>query len=954
MAAKKTIGSKTGQVPADLRPTNTGAVARVAFPVVGIGASAGGLAAFEAFFSNMPADTDPDMAFVLVQHLAPDHKSILTEIIQRYTRMQVFEVTDGIESCSPNCAYVIPPSREMAFLHGSLELLEPAEPRGQRLPIDFFFRSLAQRPTRVRAIWRRARRHRQRRHAWASGRSRAKAAWSWPRSPAPPLLTACRAAPSPPAWWIGSCRRPRCLPRSSVTRRTPSAGWLRCLPNRHPRPESALKKIFVLVRAQTGHDFSQYKMSSIHRRILRRMSLHQIEALDGYVQYLQKTPQEIEALFADLLIGVTSFFRDPEAFKVLAGRRSSRSCFANKPDGETWSASGHRDAPPARRPIRSPSCCSNRWRRSSAGTRTALCHRHRRRAMATARAGRYPASIASDVSPERLARFFTREPDGSAYVINKSVRDLLIFSEQDVCQDPPFSRLDLISCRNLLIYFGPELQQKVIPLFHYALNPDGVLFLGTSESIGNFTDLFAVVDSKAKLYQRKEGFTGAARPGLGWFLPSRPARYRSAARTAFPMKVPLREVTEQAILQHVAPTCVLVNAQGDILYLHGRCGAYLEPQPGESGVNNVIKMARQGLQHELSKGLHQASCSKAAVRAPGLQVRTNGDFTRVNLSIHPLTTGPAATPQAPLYLVLFVDAAAADPSKCRRRRPCRSAPAPGTPTRQASTAKRTATPASRPSKRTPGQGRIPPEHAGGTRDRQRGTPLVERGNAVGQRRAAIDQRRTGDLQGRTAVAQRGTGDGQQRAAGQGRRLSQANNDMNNLLAGTGIATVFVDVQLRILRFTPAASSIINLIPSDIGRPVAHIVANLVGYDRLVSDVQTVIDTLTLQDAKVQTVDGLWYLMRIRPYRTLDNVIGGAVITFVDITEMKRLEDSLIQANAQLRRLAVVVHDASDAITVQDLEGRILSWNPAAVKMYGWTEAEALQMNVRERIPGRQD
>ncbi|MEF8732977.1 MAG: CheR family methyltransferase [Candidatus Accumulibacter meliphilus] len=182
----------------------------------------------------------------------------------------------------------------------------------------------------------------------------------------------------------------------------------------------------------------------------------------------------------------------------------------------------------------------------------------------------------------------------AAYVINKSVRDLLIFSEQDVCQDPPFSRLDLISCRNLLIYFGQELQQKVIPLFHYALNPDGVLFLGTSESIGNFTDLFAVVDSKAKLYQRKEGFTGAARPGLGWFLPSRPARYRSAARTAFPMKVPLREVTEQAILQHVAPTCVLVNAQGDILYLHGRCGAYLEPQPGESGVNNVIKMRARG------------------------------------------------------------------------------------------------------------------------------------------------------------------------------------------------------------------------------------------------------------------------------------------------------------------------------------------------------------------------
>jgi two-component system CheB/CheR fusion protein len=716
-----------------------------------------------------------------------------------------------------------------------------------------------------------------------------------------------------------------------------------------PKTRHALKKVFVLVRAQTGHDFSQYKMSSIHRRILRRMSLHQIEALDGYVQYLQKTAQEIEALFADLLIGVTSFFRDPEAFKVLAGQVIPQ-LFANKPDGEVVR-------------VWSPGCSTGEEAYSLAILLLEHMEANERRyavqlfatdidgrAMATARAGRYPATIASDVSPERLARFFTREPDGSAYVINKSVRDLLIFSEQDVCQDPPFSRLDLISCRNLLIYFGQELQQKVIPLFHYALNPDGVLFLGTSESIGSFTDLFAAVDSKAKLYQRKEGFTGAARPGLGWFLPSRPARYRSAARAAFPMKVPLREVTEQAILQHVAPACALVNAQGDLLYLHGRCGAYLEPQPGESGVNNVIKMARQGLQHELSKGLHQAICSKAAVRATGLQVKSNGDFTRVNLSIHPLTTGPAATAQAPLYLLLFVDAAAADPEV-----PPQAALPIGAGAGRAEAAGEHS--------EADSDARIAAiEEELRAKDEYLQSMQEELETANEELRSSNEEMQSVNEELQSTNEELETSKEELQSLNEELAtvnselqakvgdLSQANNDMNNLLAGTGIGTIFVDAQLRILRFTPAASSIINLIPSDIGRPVAHFAANLVGYDRLVTDVQTVIDTLTLQDAKVQTVDGLWYLMRIRPYRTLDNVIGGAVITFVDITEMKRLEDSLTQANAQLRRLAVVVHDASDAITVQDLEGRILSWNPVAVKMYGWSEAEALLMNVRERIP----
>ena len=387
-----------------------------------------------------------------------------------------------------------------------------------------------------------------------------------------------------------------------------------------PKAENALKKIFILLRAQTGHDFSQYKPSTIHRRIERRMAVHQIETMDGYVKYLQQTPPEVEALFRDLLIGVTNFFRDPEAFKALEEQVIPK-LFAGKP---------------AER--RDPRLVAGMLHR-----RGGLFHRHPAaerlealkqsfkvqvfatdidsQAIATARAGLYPASIAADISPERLARFFAAEPDGSAYRIHKGIRDMLVFSEQNVIKDPPFSKLDLISCRNLLIYMGGDLQKKLIPLFHYALNPGGFLFLGTSETVGEFGDLFAVLDRKSKLYQRKEDFHGAQRAALGRFLPPMTAMDaalpRAAGKTAVPGKLPLRELTEQALLQQVAPAGALVNGQGDILYLHGRTGLYLEPAPGEAGINNILKMAREGLRRDLTTALHKAARDKRDRALPG-------------------------------------------------------------------------------------------------------------------------------------------------------------------------------------------------------------------------------------------------------------------------------------------------------------------------------------------------
>jgi two-component system, chemotaxis family, CheB/CheR fusion protein len=425
------------------------------FPIVGIGASAGGLAAFEAFFSGMPADADPGMAFVLVQHLAPDHKSILTDLIRRYTRMQVFEVEDGME-VQPNCAYIIPPNRDMAFLNGTLQLLEPSAPRGQRLPIDFFFRSLAQ-DQRERAIG-----------VVLSGTGsdgtlgvraiKGEGGMVMAQNPESTEYDGMPRSAIATGWWTTNCRRPRCPPSSSPTR-AHAFGKPPRPATPPPKTENALKKIFVLLRAQTGHDFSQYKPSTIQRRIERRMAVHQIETMDGYVKFIQQTPEEVEALFRDMLIGVTSFFRDPEAFKALEEQVIPKLFAGKRADAaiRVWV----------------PGCSTGEEAYSLA---ILLAERQEAlkqsfkvqvfatdidsQAIATARAGIYPASIAADLTPERLARFFAAEPGDGAYRIHKSIRDMLVFSEQNVIKDPPFSKLDLISCRNLLIYLGGDCRKS--------------------------------------------------------------------------------------------------------------------------------------------------------------------------------------------------------------------------------------------------------------------------------------------------------------------------------------------------------------------------------------------------------------------------------------------------------------------------------------------------------------
>jgi two-component system CheB/CheR fusion protein len=514
--------------------------------------------------------------------------------------------------------------------------------------------------------------------------------------------------------------------------------------------------------------------------------------------------------------------------------------------------------------------------------------------IAIARTGIYPASVAADLTTERLGRFFTSEPDGASYRIHKSIRDMLVLSEQDLIRDPPFSRLDLVSCRNLLIYMGGELQQKLIPLFHYALNPGGFLFQGTSETIGDFNDLFLPVDRKAKLFQRKEALLSSRPTDLGPVLP-RPVP-RGPGRPVLPdLGVPLprptlRGLTEQALLQQLDHSACLVDERGDIFYQHGRTGQFLEPAPGETGVSNLLKMAREGLRDDLSSALHRAAQSGTVVACRDLRVKTNGDYSRVDVRVHPVAGGTGDRPESPLFLVVFELLGPYDqppaPAALAQAVPRTEADLRVEVLRQELRAKEEYLKASNEQLETSNEELKSANEEMQSVNEELQSTNEELETSKEELQSVNEELATVNAELQTKVLD----------------LSRANNDMNNLLAGTGIATVFVDHQLRLLRFTPAATRIINLISSDVGRPVGHIVSNLVGYDRLVADLREVLDQLAPKEVEVHTAEGRWYCLRIQLYRTLDNVIEGAVITFLDISERKRTELALRRSEGLFRLL----------------------------------------------------
>ena len=896
------------------------------FPVVGIGASAGGLAAFEAFFSAMPSDAKTGMAFVLVQHLSPDHKSILVDLVKRYTRMQVFEAENGMV-VKPDCTYIIPPNRDMTLAEGSLWLSEHAEWRGPRLTIDHFFRSLAE----------------------AQGERAICIVMSGTGSDGTLGLRAVKGEGGIVIAQAPDTTEYDGMPHSAINTglvdfvlppaRMPAQllAYARHAFD-HDRPparplsrDGVMRKIFVLLRAQTGHDFSQYKETTLTRRVDRRMALHQIEEPDEYLRHARENPSEVEALFHDLLIGVTNFFRDPQAFAVLHEKVLPR-LLAEKPVHDA---------------VRVWVCgCSTG---EEAYSIAMLLYEHvvelkralkiqifatdiDHLAIETARAGVYPASIAADVSEDRLIRFFTHDPQRGTYRIQKHIRDVVVFSEQDVIKDPPFSKLDLMSCRNLLIYLSNEVQKKLIPLFHFALVPGGALFLGTSETVGENLRLFSVVDRKWKLYFRTSNDEGQVRPALADLVPplfdARERRGTTRLEGLDDDLGGLRRITEQALLSHYGQAAVLIDARGQILHILGRTGKFLEPADGDAAMN-ILQMAREGLRRELTIALHKVVGNKKPAAYAGLRVKANGGFITANLTLRPVELGDSKV-RSSAYLAIL--------EETLPREPVPESAGQG----DAQHDERVA--ALEQELRSKDEYLQTTLEEMETTNEELKSTNEEMQSVNEELQSTNEELETSkeELQSVNEELSTVNAELQDKVA----ELSRANDDMNNLLAGTGIGTLFVDHQLRVARFTPAITQVINLIPSDVGRPLEHLVANVVGYDTLVEDIQTVLDTLLPKEAEVQVKGGNWFLMRIRPYRTMEHTIEGVVVTMVDISGRKKTEESLRRSEA---RLNAFINQAYAAVSDTDLDGNFMFVNDHMCKMLGYTRDELLQRGMRDII-----
>ncbi|MCE8429239.1 MAG: chemotaxis protein CheR, partial [Candidatus Methanoperedens sp.] len=594
------------------------------FPVVGIGASAGGLDAIEKFFSNMPSDSG--MAFVIIMHFDPTSKSVMAEILQRYTKMEVYQAEDGVK-ISPNSVYIIPPNKDLALLQGTIQLPEPTVSRGIRHPIDFFFRSLSE-DCKERAICIILS------GTGTEGTLGLKAikgeggmvmvqdvtSATYDGMPASAIATGFADYILPPEKMPDQLLN---FIKQPYIKGMREAGLI--------KQTAPMQNIFVLIRDRTGHDFSLYKESTINRRIERRMNIHQIDKPQDYIRYLLENPSEIDALFKELLIGVTSFFRDPQAYEILI-KKIIPDILENK-----------LPVKPVR--VWVTACSTGEEAYSIAIIFKEYLDEIKsdikvqiyatdvdKTAVETARAGVYPESISVDVSQERLELFFTKVD--ATYRIKKEIREMVIFAVQSLIKDPPFSMLDMVSCRNLLIYLGPVLQKKVLSTLHYSLKKDGILFLGSSETIGEFTDLFSVYDRKWRFYKSKGGshmlmgdFTHIGRAGVG--VP----KIKESAKST---ELNIGGHVEKMLLEKYTPPCVIINEKYEILFFHGKTGKYLEPASGKAGLK-IVEMAREGLKYELNIAIRKATARKKEVIFKDLNVKTNGSFQTVNLIVRPLT-----------------------------------------------------------------------------------------------------------------------------------------------------------------------------------------------------------------------------------------------------------------------------------------------------------------------------
>lgn len=859
----------------------------VAFPIVGIGCSAGGLEALEKFFSHAAGDSGA--AYVVIQHLDPNHTSALPQLLQRLTSMPVAEAQDA-QDVRPNCIYVIPPNTDLSIVQGKLLLVEPVAPRGRRLPIDLFLRSLAEDSKEkavgvilsgmgsdgilgLRAIKEQA--------GLTLAQDPASAqADSMPRSA---IEAGVADIVAPPEALPG--RIAAILAMAAQTQ--PPAS-----PQKAPNL-SALDKIIILLREHSGNDFSLYKTNTLRRRIERRMAVHQLASLDDYLRHLGGNPSELDLLFKELLIGVTNFFRDPEVWEALR-TEAIPALLADHPAGKGLRAWV-------------PACATGEEAYSLAiAFKEALDDlkpdaRFTLQIYATdldaatielARKGRYPDNITADVSPQRLGRYFTPEK-GGGYRIRKEIREMVVFATQNIISDPPFSRLDILSCRNLLIYFGSTLQKTLLPMFHYALNPGGILVLGSAETVGHSRELFVPLNGKARIFRQSRQPHHATERTLPATRLTRPTVAK--ARPSGEASEDLGQLTDQLIQQHFSPAAVLVNHEGDILYVSGRTGKYLEPAAGKTNIN-LYAMAREGLREALVGVVFKALKEpQQAIELKGLKVGTNGGTQMVDVTVQAISK---PEPLNGRVLIVFRDV----PAKAPRRRGTKTVLAEAHEVLQLELLQtREALQAAHEEMQTAIEELKSSNEELQSSNEELQSTNEELTTSKGELQSVNEELQSANEELSTSKEELLSLNDELRRVNarlnaEVKDFTQEHDDMANLLNSTEIATVFLDNEMHVRRFTTHATRLFKLIPGDVGRPLSDIATDL-DYPRLKEAAIEVHRTLVFHEQQVRTADGRWFRARIMPYRTQNNVIDGVVMTFMDITEIKQLEAELRQRGA---------------------------------------------------------
>ncbi len=889
------------------------------FPIVGIGASAGGLEAFTQLLKHLPSNTG--MGFVLVQHLAPNHKSLLKEILSRATQMPVDEVVNGT-SVEPNHVYVIPPNKQMVISGGILKLMPRQKIRGVAMTVDTFFSSLASdRGSKAIAI------------VLSGGDSDGAQGAKAIKAAGGITFAQCEGTAqvqSMPNTAVATGDVDFVLPPDAIAFELAKISQHPYIADSLPTKveelevtgENALQTIFVLLRAATKVDFTHYKHTTLKRRILRRMVLHQIERLEDYVTFLQNHPTEVQALYEDVLINVTNFFRDPEAFEALKSKVFPVITKDKSP------------AIPIR--IWIAGCSTGEEAYSIAIELLEFLETVpikpsiqiyatdiSESAIEKARTGIYKHNEITDISPERLRRFFVQLDNG--YQIIKPVRELCVFAKQNICADPPFSKLDLISCRNVMIYFGTTLQKRILPIFHYGLKSSGFLMLGTSETVGEFLDLFSLVDKKHKIYARK--LTQALLPFdvVGNNYPLNLGNFSSQISEDTFSDIDLQKEADRIVLNSYAPAGVITSYDLEILQFRGQTSAYLEPAPGRASLN-LLKMVRENLRLELRTAIQQVKKQNIPVRKEGLQIWHSEQVRQVNINVIPFQ---ARTSEARYFLILFEDALTipqlADASE-------------KTGTRQT---------ADKEVSRLQQELKVNKEHL---------QSIIEEQEASNQDlRAANEEILSSNEELQSTNEELETAKEEIQAANEELNTlndelyrrniesNQVSNDLENLLSSTNIPIVMLGSDLCIRRFTPQARQILNLIPTDVGRPFGDINHNLNVPD-LESRILEVINTLGVKEQEVQDQKGHWYDLRIRPYRTIDNKIDGAVVILVDINALKRSAEQLKESRNYAE---AIVETMREPLVVLDANLQIITANRAFYEMFQLTPAQTEQRLIYE-------